>query len=173
MLIKLLLAFILIPLVELFLLIWIAEQTSLLATIALVIVTGVIGSFLARRQGVQAWQRFRRATAEGRLPGREIQDGVMIGAAALLLLTPGILSDGVGFLLLVPAVRASIRAAVMRRIASGVRVQLTRGPLGSATFGDRPDPPRGDSRSASAARPGHAGRSETIDAVNVRPVSQR
>ena len=168
MLVKLLLAFTLIPLVELFLLIWIAEQTSLLATIGLVIVTGVIGSLLARRQGLQAWQRFRRATAEGRLPGREIQDGAMIAAAALLLLTPGILSDAVGFLLLVPAVRQLIRAAVMQRIASGIKMQITRG---SAPQG-RPEPPPA-ARSPQSSPSSRSGRADTIDAVHVRPVSQR
>lgn len=166
MLVKLLLAFILIPLVELFLLIWIAEQTSLLATIALVIVTGVVGSILARRQGLQAWYRFRRAAAEGRLPGQEIQDGVMIGAAALLLLTPGILSDAVGFLLLIPAVRQIIRLAVMRRIASGIKMQITRGSTTAASPTGRPESPR-------SSRSSQSGRSDTIDAVNVRPVSQR
>lgn len=172
MLIKLLLALILIPFVELLLLLWIAEQTSLLATVALVIVTGVLGSILARRQGLQALYRFRRATAEGRLPAEEIQDGVMIGLAAILLVTPGILSDTAGFLLLIPAVRQIVRLAIMQRIASGIRMQITRGSMASANPMGRPDS-SGPSHSPSGARSPQGGRADTIDAVNVRPVSQR
>lgn len=166
MLIKLLLAFILIPLVELFLLVWIADQTSLLATVALVIVTGVIGSILARRQGLQAWQRFRGATAEGRLPGREIQDGLMIAFAAALLLTPGILTDIAGFLLLTPAVRNVLRQAVFRKLTGKLQAHVARGPMGAARAAASGEVERG------RAAPRQTG-SDTIDAVNVRPVSQR
>ena len=167
MLVKLLLAFILIPLIELFLLVWVAEQISFWRTVALVIVTGVIGSVLARRQGLQAWQRFRRATAEGRLPGREIQDGLMIAIAAALLLTPGILTDLAGFLLLTPPVRHVIRRALARHMAGRVKMHFMQREVRSGT---------GSARAAESARtsasPGRS-RPETIDAVHVRPVSHR
>lgn len=121
---KLLAAFILIPLVEFFLLVWIADRTSVLTTIGLVIITGIIGSLLARAEGVKAWRRFRESAAEGRLPGREIQDGLMIAFAAALLLTPGLLTDAVGFLLLVPFTRERIRRFFASRISNGVHFQV-------------------------------------------------
>lgn len=121
---KLLAAFILIPLVEFFLLVWIAERTSVLTTIGLVIITGIIGSLLARAEGVKAWRRFRESAAEGRLPGREIQDGLMIAFAAALLLTPGLLTDAVGFFLLIPFTRERIRRFMASRVSNGVHFQV-------------------------------------------------
>lgn len=160
MLVKLLLAFILIPLVELFLLVWLAGEITLLPTIAIVIITGVIGSLLARQQGLQAWHRFRQATAEGRLPGREIQDGLLIAFAAALLLTPGLLTDAVGFALLVPATRTLVRRHLSQRLAARFRLRvMTAGSAGSPF-----DPPR----YPPADRPNSSSRPDTIDAINVR-----
>ena len=88
MLLRLLVAFIVVPLVELYLLLQLAELTSAMTTFLVVIVTGVIGSYLARREGAMAGHRFRTALAEGRAPSREIQDGLMIVFAAALLLIP-------------------------------------------------------------------------------------
>ena len=68
---RLLAAFIIVPLIELALLLQVTMYTNLRTTILLVIVTGVIGSFLARREGVMAWFRFQSALAEGRAPSRE------------------------------------------------------------------------------------------------------
>ena len=121
---RLLAAFILIPLVELFLLLWLAETTSAFTTLALVIVTGIIGSALARREGVGAWYRFQNALAEQRLPSREIQDGLMIVFAAALLLTPGLLTDGVGFLLLIPLGRNWVRRLLVKRYGARFKVNV-------------------------------------------------
>ena len=124
---RLLAAFICIPLVELFLLIRLSQATNLLTTIAIVIGTGILGSWLARREGVIAWTRFQQALGEGRAPSREIQDGLMIVFAAALLLTPGLLTDGFGFLLLFPPSRALIRKFVLGRFLKGLNVQVVGG----------------------------------------------
>lgn len=124
MLIKLLAAFILIPLIELMLLMKMAEMTSILHTFMLVIVTGVIGTYLARREGMMALNRFQLAMSEGRMPSREIQDGLMIVFAAALLLTPGLLTDFVGFALLIPAGRELIRRTVLKRYIGRFNVQV-------------------------------------------------
>ncbi len=124
MLLRLLLLFICVPLVELYLLLQLADATSLGVTLATVIVTGVIGSFLAKREGVMAWMRFRSALAESRMPSREIQDGLMIVFAAALLLTPGLITDAVGFTLLVPAGRTLIRKYVLRRFVGNLNVKV-------------------------------------------------
>jgi len=125
MLIRLLAAFILVPLIELFLLLQLASATSAWTAFAVVIITGVIGSILARREGVIAWFRFRSALAEGRMPSREIRDGLMIVFAAALLLTPGLLTDALGFTLLIPAGRAIIGRFVVDRYVKRFNVQVT------------------------------------------------
>ena len=124
MLIRLLAAFILIPLVELYLLLQLAQVTSIPTTILVVIITGVIGSYLARREGLMAWFRFQSALSEGRMPSREIQDGLMIVFAAALLLTPGLLTDALGFTLLIPPGRELIRRFVLRRYMRRFKVQV-------------------------------------------------
>ena len=125
MLIRLLAAFIIIPLVELYLLLQVAEATSLGTTLAIVIVTGIIGSILARREGVMAWYRFRSALSQGRVPTQEIQDGLMIVFAAALLLTPGLLTDAVGFALLVPLGRTLARRYVLARYFKRFTMSVT------------------------------------------------
>jgi UPF0716 protein FxsA len=125
MLIRLLAAFILVPLIELFLLLQLAQYTSVATTVLVVVITGIIGSMLARREGVMAWTRFRSALAEGRMPSREIQDGLMIVFAAALLLTPGLLTDALGFLLLLPVGRDFIRSAVFSRFVGRFNIQVT------------------------------------------------
>ena len=132
MLIRLFAAFDIVPLIELYLLLQLAGATSVLTTIMIVVVTGIIGSYLARREGLMAWLRFRTALAEGRMPSREIQDGLMIVFAAALLLTPGLLTDAVGFVLLIPPTRALVRKFVLSRYISGMHVQVhTSGPSAS------------------------------------------
>ena len=125
MLFKLLAAFILIPLIELFLLLQVAQYTSVAMTVLIVILTGVIGSMLARREGAMAWFRFHSAVAEGRMPSREIQDGLLIVFAGALLLTPGLLTDAVGFTLLIPAGREWIREWVVNRYLRRFNIQVT------------------------------------------------
>lgn len=124
MLLKLLAAFILIPLAELYLLLRLADVTGAGTTILLVIVTGVIGSVLARREGAMAWFRFQQALAEGRTPSREIQDGLMIVFAAALLLTPGLMTDTVGFALLLPWGREIMRRTILARYVRRFNVQV-------------------------------------------------
>ena len=100
MLFRLMLAFIGIPMIELYLLLQLADATSVGMTLGIVVLTGMIGSVLARREGANAWRRFRECLASGRTPTLEIRDGLMIAFAAALLLTPGIVTDAVGFALL-------------------------------------------------------------------------
>ena len=121
---KLLAAFIAIPLIELYLLLQLAQVTSVPATILIVIVTGVIGTMLARREGAMAWFRFHAAIAEGRMPSREIQDGLMIVFAGALLLTPGLLTDALGFALLIPVSRNVIRNWFVHRYRNRFQVQV-------------------------------------------------
>jgi len=121
---RLLAAFIIVPLIELALLVQVTHYTNLITTILIVIVTGVLGSILARREGMMAWFRFQSALAEGRVPSREIQDGLMIVFAAALLLTPGLLTDALGFTLLLPQGRELVRRTLLKRYMQRFHVQI-------------------------------------------------
>ncbi|TWU43777.1 phage T7 F exclusion suppressor FxsA [Novipirellula aureliae] len=133
---RLLAAFILIPLVELALLLRLADATNVFTTLLVVIGTGILGSILARREGAMAWHRFRSALASGRIPSREIQDGLMVVFAAALLLTPGLLTDAVGFLMLIPAGRNWIRCHVLSRY---IRSNDTSAPYQNSRQQDQPN----------------------------------
>jgi UPF0716 protein FxsA len=125
MLLRLIAAFIIIPLVELFLLLRVAEATSALTAFAIVVITGVIGSYLARREGLMVWTRFQTALQQGRMPSVEIQDGLMVIFAAALLLTPGLLTDALGFTLLTPMGRNLFRGFVLSKFTRGINVHVT------------------------------------------------
>jgi len=105
----LLLLFILLPWLELWLLFRLSNEIGAGTTLGVILLTGVVGAALARHQGTEAVLRIRRALLEGRIPAAEVVDGFLIFAAGLLLITPGLLTDAVGFLLLVPPVRAAVR----------------------------------------------------------------
>lgn len=163
MFLRLLVLFITIPLIELYLLFRLAAWTSPLATVALVISTGIIGSFLAKREGAAAWQRFRESLGSGRVPSTEIQDGLMIVFAAALLLTPGMLTDAFGLLLLFKPTRGFIRRSLLGPMLSGASIRFVQmsGSGNGSDFSGQPmeRPSRNDPN--------------TIDATAVRTKGQR
>lgn len=112
---RLLLLFLLTPAIELGLLIQVSQFIGFELTIGLIIVTGIAGSYLARREGLNTWRRLNERLNAGDLPGKELIDGVIILMAGALLVTPGVLTDIVGFTGLLPPTRALIRRLVMRR----------------------------------------------------------
>lgn len=124
------LAFVVVPLAEMALLIYAGSQIGLAATLAIVIVTGVLGASLVKRQGLAVWASARMRLAEGAVPTEELAHGAMLLVAGAFLLTPGFITDASGFLLLVPAVREWIRRRVGRRLAERmdhtVRVEVWR-----------------------------------------------
>ena len=109
MLLRLLLLFTLVPLVELALLLALADHTGWRFALALVLVTGVLGAALARWQGLRCLRRLQEQLAAGQLPADPIMDGLMILVAGALLITPGILTDLTGFALLTPPVRKILK----------------------------------------------------------------
>ena len=109
MIAKLLLLFILVPLVELFLLIEIGRQIGTLLTLTIIVCTGILGAFLARRQGIGVLYQIRTEIANGRLPASQLADGIIILLAGAVLITPGVLTDALGFLCLIPTSRKLIK----------------------------------------------------------------
>ena len=113
---KLLLAFTIIPIIEIYLLIEIGSIFGALTAIILVILTGFLGAFMARMQGLQTLFRIQESLREGRMPSGELLDALLIVIAGIVLLTPGFLTDSAGFLLLIPTTRNSIISWLQRKI---------------------------------------------------------
>ncbi|HEY6671211.1 MAG TPA: FxsA family protein [Solirubrobacterales bacterium] len=135
----LVLIFILVPIAELYVIIKVGGVIGVLPTLALLLADAVLGSMLLRHQGRAAWIRFNRALAEGRLPHKEVFDGVLVIIGGTLLLTPGFLTDILGLILLIPPTRALVRGMsarwVRRRMAMGGGATIF-------TFGTGPRPGR-------------------------------
>jgi UPF0716 protein FxsA len=121
-LLRLFLLFTLVPFAELVLLIWIGEHTSWLVTLAMIILPGMLGAALARHQGLRCWRAVQEQIARGELPTASLLDGVMILVAAVLLITPGLLTDLTGLMLLVPPVRRFMQESIARRLRARVVV---------------------------------------------------
>jgi UPF0716 protein FxsA len=101
--------FIVVPIVELYIIIQVGQLIGLVPTLLLLVADAVLGAMLLRQQGRGAWQRFNLALQERRFPGREVADGLMIAIGGTLLLTPGFVTDVFGMILLIPPSRAVIR----------------------------------------------------------------
>ena len=110
--------FVAIPLVELWLLFVLADLTSSVVAILCVIFTGVVGFWLTRFQGFQVYGRIRESIEAQQNPTDALVDGLLILIAGVLLMTPGMLTDLVGFMLLIPFSRAAIRRRLLRSFAS-------------------------------------------------------
>jgi UPF0716 protein FxsA len=150
----LLLLFIVVPIVELFVILQVGEAIGAIPTIALLIADSILGSVLMRSQGRASWRRFNAALAEGRVPHREVLDGVLVIFGGALLLTPGFVTDLLGVLLLLPPTRAVLRGVVGRRLLPRMVVSgfgsLGRTPGGGA---GGPGPARGPGPRAGRTAP--------------------
>lgn len=111
---KLFLLFTVVPCLELALLIQLGGSIGTLATVVLVIVTGIVGALAVRAAGLGCLQRIRDSLARGAPPADELCHGLLILLAGAFLITPGLMTDAVGFALLVPAVRAAAVARLQR-----------------------------------------------------------
>ena len=118
---KLLLLFIVVPAIELILLIKLGGMIGILATIAVIVITGALGATLARSQGLGVLRNVQNELARGGLPAGSLVDGVIILLAAALLMTPGFLTDIVGFSCLIPGLRAVLKRAAWKRLEKSVK----------------------------------------------------
>ena len=139
---RLLLLFILIPAVELALLIEIGKRIGTLETLALIVVTGVLGAALARHQGLGVLRAARAEAAAGRLPAAALVDGLIILLAGAVLITPGVLTDIFGFLCLIPISRRWIKTLVGRWLLRAAQDGRVRVSVSVSARGSRPARPR-------------------------------
>ena len=120
---RLLILFIIIPLLELLVIIQIGSRIGYLYTILLLVLISFSGAALAKREGYEAVSQIRSAVAAGHMPTDSLIDGGLILTAAALLITPGYLTDAAGLALLTPPVRRLVRIYVRRRLKKAVAAQ--------------------------------------------------
>lgn len=140
------LLFVSVPILELVILIQLGQAVGLWPTLALVLATGIGGAMLARAEGLRTLLRFQGELASGEMPNQSILDGLSVLVGGALLLTPGLITDVLGFSLLIPFTRRWIqrraRARLMRMAEEGTIRVVTMGP-GPWTQGG-PWPPQPD-----------------------------
>ncbi|MDA8974964.1 FxsA family protein [Akkermansiaceae bacterium] len=119
---KLLLLFILVPLAELYLFMTLGKELGWGNTILIIIITAILGAALTKSQGRAAMAKLKKATNEGRMPHQEAMDGILILIAGAVLLTPGFLTDAIGFLLLIPPIRGLIRGRLAEKLKDNIKV---------------------------------------------------
>ena len=113
------LLFLIVPLAELYVILKVADSIGVGWTILLLVADSLLGSWLLRSQGRAVWRRFNEILAQGRVPHREVVDGVLVIFGGAFLITPGFLTDIVGIFLLLPPTRAIARRMLMRRMGQG------------------------------------------------------
>jgi UPF0716 protein FxsA len=116
--------FIIVPIAELAVIIQVGQAIGVWWTIAILVADSILGSLLMRSQGRIAWRRFNDALRSGRVPAREVADGVLVIFGGALLLTPGFLSDVFGLLFLLPPTRAIIRRVFLRQAMKRITVSM-------------------------------------------------
>jgi UPF0716 protein FxsA len=152
-LLLLLAVFIIVPLAELYVILKVGDAIGVLPTLAILVADSLLGTYLLRSQGRAVWLRFQEAMAAGRMPHREVMDGIAVIFGGAFLITPGFLTDIVGVALLLPPTRSLIirvfGKTAMRRMTARF---VVRGPgqrprpgadvEGTATEYPPTDPPR-------------------------------
>jgi len=120
--------FLVIPIAEIYLLLEVGGLIGALPTIILVVLTAVIGAGLLRQQGLSTLARLQHNMAQGKIPAQEMIEGVLLAVGGALLMTPGFVTDTIGFLCLLPFTRKLIAQNIMRRSANkmkaGVNAQM-------------------------------------------------
>ena len=133
---RLMLIFTLIPIVEISLLVPLHSAIGGWATVGLVCFTAILGTILVRWQGSAALQRIKDAIGEGKIPSDEIIDGLLVVVAGTTLITPGILTDTTGLLLLIPTLRAPVRRGIKKRVMGWLEGQASSSATAYVRYGD-------------------------------------
>ena len=115
----LLLAFLVVPIIELYLFVEVSNQIGFGAALLWIVGVSIVGAWLVKREGMSAFRRANEKVAVGEVPTDELITGILILFAGALMLTPGFLTDGVGMLLLFPPSRALVRRRLRGRFATG------------------------------------------------------
>lgn len=128
------LVFLVVPLIEIYLLLVIGGIIGPIPTVAMVVFTAVLGAWLLRIEGFHTWFRLQQSLAQGKIPALEIVEGPILLVGGALLLTPGFFTDALGFLCLVPSTRRKIAQYILKKWL----IQKTPGGPGSSGGGAPP-----------------------------------
>lgn len=158
----LLLLFIIIPVLEMWLLITVGQQLGALPTIGLVLLTAVIGVNLLKSQSMSTLSRAQQRVSEGGVPAQEMLEGLALGVGGALLLTPGFFTDAIGFACLIPQSRRWIASKLVHKV-------LVSGMVGGVSTSGGPfSGPRADSQGPAGPFSGSSdGLSQSSDGPNV------
>jgi UPF0716 protein FxsA len=149
--------FIVVPVIELAVILQVRDVIGLPATLVTLVLVSVLGSWLVRREGMRAWNAFRKALRLGRPPTTEVVDGALVLFGGALLLTPGFVTDLLGLSLIFPPTRALVNRAIRRR----VRTQALGGFAGTGA-------PGSVRRGPSAPRRGATRADTEVEVIDVR-----
>ena len=127
--------FIILPLAELYVIYQVGDAIGILPTLALLVLDSLLGAWLLRSQGRATWQRFQTTMEAGRIPHREVFDGVLVIFGGAFLITPGFITDIIGVFLLLPPTRALFRRWLIRRGGRLFGFSIATGRRGPATGG--------------------------------------
>ncbi len=130
------LAFTVVPFIELYLLLALGREVGFWPTVGMVLVTGLVGALLARKEGVRVFRRWQESLAQGRMPEEGLLGGLLVLVGGVLLVAPGVLTDLVGLMLLFPPTRKVVAALVRRRLER----RMAEGTLRVTTFRTGPFP---------------------------------
>ena len=145
----LLILFIVLPILELYVIIQVGGAIGVGPTLAILLIDGILGAALARSQGRTAWRRFNEATAAGRIPATEVFDGAAIIVGGAFLLAPGFITDAIGLSLLIPPSRALYRKFLVgtaKRVGPLRPIMFVYGRRGPAGPGPASPTPRREPR---------------------------
>lgn len=160
MFLALLAIFVIVPLLELWVIIEVGSRIGILPALLTLVLISITGAALAKHQGYRVLMRIQAEVANGKIPGDSLIDGALVLAGALLLLTPGFLTDIAGLLLLIPPARLPVRSLLKRRLKKAAEQRTVffwpRG-FGGGPWGRGGPPPGG---AETGARPYGSGRSE-------------
>jgi UPF0716 protein FxsA len=123
MFLKLFSVFLIIPLIELYLLIKIGGIIGALNTVFIILITASLGAYMAKIQGFRVLRQIQEAKSQGRMPGNELLHGLFVLIGCFALITPGLLTDAIGFSMLIPQIR-EIYVRIAKRI---IREKLEKG----------------------------------------------
>jgi UPF0716 protein FxsA len=128
MFLKLFSIFLIFPIIELYLLIKIGGMIGALNTVLIILITASLGAYMAKSQGFRVLRQIQEATNQGRMPGNELLHGLFVLAGGFALITPGLLTDAIGFSMLIPQTReiyVKIAKEIIRKKLENGRWQMT------------------------------------------------
>ena len=118
---KLLILFVLVPVTELYILIEVGKKIGSLTTIGIIILTGIIGAYLVKGQGFMILKKIQNDLNEGIMPGDSLIQGAIILAGGIFLLTPGFVTDIIGFIFLIPVSRRVVKKYLLKWLKGKIK----------------------------------------------------